>query len=95
MSKLRCLVFGMMAAGAISPASAMPNCTDYFPNPDGSWSPTHPILVASPSSQTQLLPSDKLRSDLPGVRGRFSRYLNARCRFVRPSVGPQRIPLNP
>jgi hypothetical protein len=85
----------MIAAGFATPALAIPNCNDFFFNPDGSWSPTHPILVAGRSWQTQLLPSDKLRSELPGVQGHIARYLNTRCRFVRSRVSPHRIPMIP
>ena len=95
MSKLLGLALGVIAAGALSPVSAMPDCSDFFYDSDGEWSPTHPIIIAGPSSQTQLLPSDKLRSEFRGVQGHVGRYLNARCRFVRLSVGPRRIPLNP
>lgn len=28
-----------------SPAAAPPNCADFRHNPDGSWSPVHPVTV--------------------------------------------------
>jgi hypothetical protein len=76
-------------------ASAMPACTDFFyNNADGSWSPTHLILMESPTSQTQLFPSDKLRAGMPGLSGRMGAYLNKNCRSEVPSMR-QGIPLKP
>ena len=86
---------GMLLLSAMSPASAGPNCASFISNTDGSWSPTHPFMFATPTSQTQLMPSDRMLPQMPGARGHLARYLNASCRSERASVGVRRIPLNP
>jgi hypothetical protein len=85
----------LLFATAIAPASAGPNCASFISNADGSWSPTHPFMYATPTSQTQLMPSDKMIPQMTGAAGRLARYLNARCRSERSTVGAGRIPLNP
>jgi hypothetical protein len=72
-----------------------PNCNDFSSNPDGSWSPSKPFIFATPSSQTQIMPSEKMQPQMPGARGWLARYLNARCRFGRPNEGAGRIPRVP
>jgi hypothetical protein len=85
----------LAVCGISSSASAMPACTDFFyNNADGSWSPTHLILMGSPTSQTQLFPSDKLRAGMPGLAGRMGAYLNKTCRNEAPTM-KQGIPLKP
>jgi len=94
-----CFFLGAIAcaSGALSTSAALaaPNCTDFFFNSDGSWSPTHPILIAGPTSQTQVMPSDKFRPGMPGLGGRIAASLNASCRYARTSVGPRNIPKVP
>ncbi len=50
-------------------ASAAPNCASFVSNADGSWSPTHPYMFATPTSQTQLMPSDKMLPQMPAPQG--------------------------
>jgi hypothetical protein len=94
-----CLFPGAIACvlGAFSApaASAAPNCAEFFYNSDGSWSPTHPIVIAGPTSQTQVMPSDKFRPDMPGLGGRIAASLNANCREAKASVGARNIPRIP
>ena len=79
----------------ISPASADPSCASFMSNADGSWSPTHPYLFATPTTQTELVPSDKMLPNMPGAAGRLARYLNAQCRSERSTVSAGRIPRIP
>jgi hypothetical protein len=67
-------------------ARALPNCSEFFYNMDGTWSPTHPIMMAGPTSQTTIGPSDKLGPGMPGLAGRLGAYLNAKCAAMRPSA---------
>jgi hypothetical protein len=85
-----CFFLGAIAcaSGALSTSAALaaPNCTDFFFNSDGSWSPTHPILIAGPTSQTQVTPSDKFRPPRHARIGRphrrrFKRLLSLRENF--------------
>ena len=46
------IVLGAAVFTGISAAQAEPNCNGFFNNPDGSWTPTHIIVVGSPTSQT-------------------------------------------
>ena len=85
----------VLGALTTSPASATPNCANFFYNSDDSWSPTHPILFEGPTSRTQVMPSDKLRAGTPGIGGRIAASLNANCRYARTSAGPQNIPKVP
>jgi hypothetical protein len=94
MKSLR-FTLALISAGLASPALAGPNCSSFFANADGSWSPTHPFMFATPTSETQLMPSDRILPQMTGAQGVLARYLNARCRFERPTVGPGRIPLIP
>lgn len=96
MKKLVLLASGtLLLLTAVSQASEGPNCANFNSNFDGSWSPTTVFLFATPTSQTRLMPSDKMRPEMPGVQGHLARYLNARCRSERSTVGTRRIPLNP
>jgi hypothetical protein len=98
MKKLLLVGSGMlvlMTAAAALAASEGPDCGSFFYNADGSWSPTHPYMIAIPTSQTLLTPSEKLRPNLPGARGWVARYLNAQCRFEQSTVSGRRIPLVP
>jgi hypothetical protein len=52
-------------------------------------------MFATPTSETQIMPSDRMLPQMTGAQGVLARYLNARCRFERPTVGPGRIPLTP
>lgn len=64
----------------ISTAVAETSCNGFFNNSDGSWTPTHPIMIGAPTSQTQLMPSDRLRDGDPGVKGSVAHFLNLHCR---------------
>jgi hypothetical protein len=89
------LVMGGLALCATTQAAlAAPDCTNFFYNMDGSWSPTHPIVIASPTSQTMIVPADKFRRGMPGLAGRIAGSLNANCRFMVPST-ERRIPRVP
>jgi hypothetical protein len=89
------LVIGGLALCATTQAAlAAPDCTNFFYNMDGSWSPTHPIVIASPTSQTMIVPADKFRRGMPGLAGRIAASLNANCRFMVPST-ERRIPRVP
>jgi hypothetical protein len=83
--------------GALTTSSALAaqNCTNFFYNSDDSWSPTHPILFEGPTSRTQVMPSDKFRTGMPGIGGRIAASLNASCRYARTSAGPRNIPKVP
>jgi hypothetical protein len=99
-SNLRvCLFLGAIAcvlgASSTPAARAAPNCAEFFYNSDGSWSPTHPIVIAGPTSQTQVMPSDKFRPDMPGLGGRIAASLNANCREAKAFVGARNIPKIP
>jgi hypothetical protein len=83
-----------MPAG-LSSADAAIGCSNFFSNFDGSWSPTHPILFAAPTSQVQLVPSDRLRAGAPGLSGRLGRYLDRHCRLGAAVVRPTGIPKVP
>ena len=91
----------LIGLGALSLSSASaeppvgPNCAGFFFNQDGSWSPTHIFVFSTPTSQTQIMPSDKMRPQMPGAQGWLARYLNARCRSERPNGGVGHIPLVP
>jgi hypothetical protein len=37
-----------------------------FNNANAAWTSTHPILMAAPTSQQQLMPGDRLRAGAPG-----------------------------
>jgi len=74
------VVTGCMAAG-MSSASADVNCNEFFGNPDGSWTPTHPIVIGGPASPTQIGPSDRLSQGMPGFSGRLAHYLDVHCRL--------------
>jgi hypothetical protein len=83
------------AIAGTSAALADPGCNSFFNNPDGSWTPTHPIMIGSPTSQTQLMPSDRLRAGAPGVRGRLGAFLDTHCRLggnVVRAVGIPKMP---
>jgi hypothetical protein len=94
---------GFMAAIAVGcalagtqAALAAPNCGDFFSNSDGSWSPTHIIMVEAPTSQTQIGPSDRLLAGTPGLSGRLGRYLDVHCRLGGSTVVHSlAIPKNP
>jgi hypothetical protein len=90
-SVIACVLIALGNSGAL----AAPNCAEFFYNSDGSWSPTHPIVIGSPTGQTQMMPSDKFRPDMPGLGGRIANSLNASCRYSRTFVGPQNIPKVP
>jgi hypothetical protein len=93
-----CMALGAVTLGTCalgSTAVAAPNCSNFFSNSDGSWTPTHQILMAGPTSQMLVGPGDRFRAGTPGVGGRIGRYLDAHCRFSRASVGPRGIPANP
>jgi hypothetical protein len=91
-----CFILSVIACvlGALttSPALAAPNCTNFFYNSDDSWSPTHPILFEGPTSRTEVMPSDKFRTGMPGIGGRIVASLNASCRYARTSAGTRNIP---
>lgn len=80
---------------AVSSAAEGPDCANFNSNFDGSWSPTTVFVFATPTTQTRLMPSDRMRPEMPGVQGFLARYLNARCRSERPTVGARRIPRVP
>jgi hypothetical protein len=79
----------------ISTALAEPNCNGFFGNSDGSWTPTHPIMIGSPTAQTQLMPGERLHDGDPGVRGRVGHYLNVHCRLGGNTVRALGIPQMP
>jgi hypothetical protein len=79
----------------MSTAVAAPGCSSFFSNADGSWTPTHPILIGAPTSQTQIVPGDRLRAGAPGLSGRLGRYLDVHCRLGATVVRPLRIPKTP
>ena len=85
----------VLGALATSATLAAPNCANFFYNSDDSWSPTHPILFEGPTSRTQVMPSDKFHSGMPGIGGRIAASLNASCRYARTSAGPRNIPKVP
>lgn len=89
------LSIAMTICGVTGPAFAAPNCNNFFSNADGSWSPTHPIVIAGPSSQTVITPSDKFQSWMPGLSGRIARSLNVNCRYQRAQIGVRNIPRIP
>jgi hypothetical protein len=89
------LVTGAIALGGPSPALAAPNCNEFFNNSDGSWTPSHPIIFATPTSQTQIGPSDRFRAGAPGFNGRLGHYLDVRCRLGAGVVQPLGIPKMP
>jgi hypothetical protein len=86
---------GVVFTATGSAALAAPNCAEFFSNADGSWSPTHPILIAGATSQTQIMPSDKFRPGMPGLAGRIAASLNHNCRYARSPSGPRNIPRVP
>jgi hypothetical protein len=89
------LALGVVAMGWISSAAvALPDCHNFFYNPDGSWSPTHNIVIASPTSQTLVGPNDRFRAGMPGLAGRIGASLTANCRYMATSA-KTRIPLRP
>jgi hypothetical protein len=88
-------VLGAVASTGISAAQAEPNCNGFFNNPDGSWTPTHIIVVGSPTSQTQVGPGDRLIAGTPGVKGRLGNYLDTHCRLGGNAVRPIGIPRVP
>jgi len=92
---LSVIMSGASLLGGASAASAAANCSNFFSNADGSWTPTHPILMAGPTSQTPLEPGDRLRAGAPSLGGRIGRYLDTHCRSSRAAVGPGRIPTVP
>jgi len=85
----------LLLVTVIAPVSAEPSCASFMSNADGSWSPTHPYLYATPTTQTELVPSDKMLPNMPGAAGRLARYLEARCRTERSTVSAGRIPRIP
>ncbi|WP_213775938.1 hypothetical protein [Bradyrhizobium sp. dw_78] len=85
---------GLGLSAMASPAHAQANCSEFFYNMDGSWSPTHPIVIAGPTSETTVVPSDKFRPGMPGLAGRIGAYLNSRCGNMRMTTG-HRIPRVP
>jgi hypothetical protein len=87
------IALGSSALGTAAFAGA--NCSEFFSNSDGSWSPTHPIVLASPTSQAIIGPSDRFRAGVPGMSGRIGRYLDVRCRPSRAAVGVRAIPRTP
>ena len=91
------VVIGSMAAAFVGTSAALadPGCNSFFNNPDGSWTPTHPILIGSPTSQTQIMPSDRLRAGAPGVSGRIGAFLDTHCRLGGNVIHPVRIPKMP
>src|ERR1700744_2860187 len=89
------IVLGAAASFVISAAQAEPNCNGFFNNPDGSWTPTHIIVVGSPTSQTQVGPGDRLIAGTPGVKGRLGSYLDIHCRLGGNAVRPIGIPKIP
>jgi hypothetical protein len=88
------LVGGLALCEMTSPVHAAPNCSNFFYNMDGSWSPTHPIMMASPTTETMVGPGDKFRPGMPGSAGRIGGYLTTHCRNMSLSAG-QRIPRIP
>jgi hypothetical protein len=74
---------------------AEPNCNEFFSNSDGSWSPSHPIVIGGPTSQTQIGPSDHFRARDPGLGGRIARSLDVHCRLGATAVRPLGIPRVP
>ena len=89
------IALGAAAFFGASTAQAEPSCNDFFNNPDGSWTPTHIIVVGSPTSQTQVGPGDRLIAGTPGVKGRLGNYLDVHCRLGATVVRPLRIPKTP
>jgi hypothetical protein len=88
------LVGGLGLCGTTSPAHAGPNCSNFFYNMDGSWSPTHPIMMTGPTTETMVGPSDRFRPGMPGLAGRIGGYLTTHCRNMSMTAG-QRIPRVP
>lgn len=87
-----CLTVALIGTPA---ALADPGCNGFFNNSDGSWSPTHPIMIGSPTAQTQLMPSDRLRPGAPGVYGRVGNYLDVHCRLGGNAGRASLIPRSP
>jgi hypothetical protein len=86
---------GVVAMGWISSAAfALPDCHSFFYNPDGSWSPTHNIVMAGPTSQTLIGPTDRFRAGMPGMAGTIGASLNTNCRYMATSPRT-RIPVTP
>jgi hypothetical protein len=88
------VIGGLSLCAMTQAALAAPNCTNFFYNMDGSWSPTHPIMIAGPTSQTMIVPADEFRRGMPGLPGRIAASLSANCRFMVPST-ERRIPRVP
>jgi hypothetical protein len=92
----RTAAIGFVLAGLGSSAAlAAPNCAEFFSNSDGSWSPTHPIIVAGPASETRIMPSDRFSVGMPGLSGRIAASLNANCRNEKMPSVLRRIPRVP
>jgi hypothetical protein len=94
-----CFILSTIACGLItlsaSAALAALNCNEYFHNPDGSWSPTHPIVIVGLTGQRTVMPGDKFCQNMLGLYGRIASSLNASCRSERRFVGPRNIPRMP
>ena len=103
MPKFKFVIRSLLLIGAVACPSALygamavagPNCAEFFSNPDGSWSPTHPIVVEGPSSQTPIMPSDKFRLGMPGLAGGIAASLNHHCRYERAPSTLHGIPKRP
>ena len=84
-------VIGCLVAGT-SAGFADVSCNEYFNNSDGSWSPTHPIVIGGPASPTQIGPGDRLSPGVPGFNGRLAQYLNAHCKLGGAALRIQKMP---
>lgn len=91
------LVTGWITAtlAGTSATMAEPNCNEFFSNSDGSWSPSHPIVITGPTSQTQVGPGDHFRAGDPGLGGRIAHSLDVHCRLGATAVRPLGIPRVP
>jgi hypothetical protein len=87
--------WGAVALIGTSTALAETGCNGFFNNSDGSWTPTHIIVLGSPTSQVQVGPNDRLRAGAPGLSGRLGYYLDVHCRLGATAPQPLRIPKMP
>ncbi len=69
------------ADGMSTQAFAQPDCTKFFHNPDGSWSPTLPIMMeGSNGTNTMISPETKVRAGIRSLPGfDLGRYLDDHC----------------
>jgi hypothetical protein len=82
----------LAVSGMSTEAFAQPDCSKFFHNADGSWSPTLPIMMAGTNgANTIISPETRFRAgtrSLPGLD--LGRYLDTHCSNSR-----VRIPSRP